>query len=57
MSQAQAWELLRWRSRVLVHRQELAPAVVLSLARIPAGSFLRGARDGGDVNPARGRLI
>ncbi|MFN9545965.1 MAG: formylglycine-generating enzyme family protein [Cyanobacteriota bacterium] len=36
---------LRWRSCQLAHHEQLAPGVVLTLLRIPEGSFLMGASE------------
>jgi hypothetical protein len=40
---AEPWRILRWRSRHLAHREQLAVGVALTMLRIPAGSFLMGA--------------
>jgi formylglycine-generating enzyme required for sulfatase activity len=40
---AAPWRILRWRTRHLAHREELAPGVDLIMLRIPSGSFLMGA--------------
>ena len=40
---AEAWRILRWRSRHLAHREPLAEGVALTMLRIPAGSFEMGA--------------
>ena len=40
---AEAWRILRWRSRHWAHREPLAEGVVLTMLRIPAGSFEMGA--------------
>jgi formylglycine-generating enzyme required for sulfatase activity len=37
------WRILRWGSRQLAYRERLAEGVVLTLLRIPAGSFWMGA--------------
>ena len=37
---AEPWRILRWRSRHLAHREQLAKGVALTMLRIPAGSFL-----------------
>ena len=36
---AESWRILRWRSRHLAHREQLAKGVALTMLRIPAGSF------------------
>ncbi len=40
---AEAWRILRWRSRHWAHREPLAQGVALTMLRIPAGSFEMGA--------------
>jgi formylglycine-generating enzyme required for sulfatase activity len=40
---AEPWRILRWRSRHLAHREQLAEGEALTMLRIPAGSFLMGA--------------
>ncbi len=40
---AEPWRILRWRSRHLAHREQLAEGVALTMLRMPAGSFLMGA--------------
>jgi formylglycine-generating enzyme required for sulfatase activity len=40
---AEAWRILRWRSRHWAHREQLAEGVALTMLRIPAGSFEMGA--------------
>jgi formylglycine-generating enzyme required for sulfatase activity len=40
---AEPWRVLRWRSRHLAHREQLAKGVALTMLRMPAGSFLMGA--------------
>ena len=40
---AEAWRILRWRSRHWAHREPLAEGVALTMLRIPAGSFEMGA--------------
>ncbi|MFM9100975.1 MAG: formylglycine-generating enzyme family protein, partial [Cyanobium sp.] len=40
---AEPWRILRWRSRHLAHREQLAEGVALTMLRIPAESFLLGA--------------
>jgi formylglycine-generating enzyme required for sulfatase activity len=40
---AEAWRIMRWRSRHCAHREQLAEGVVLTMLRIPAGSFEMGA--------------
>jgi formylglycine-generating enzyme required for sulfatase activity len=40
---AEPWRILRWRSRHLAHREQLAEGMALMMLRIPAGSFLMGA--------------
>jgi formylglycine-generating enzyme required for sulfatase activity len=40
---AEAWRIMRWRSRHWAHREKLAEGVVLTMLRIPAGSFEMGA--------------
>ena len=42
---AEPWRILRWRSRHLAHREQLAKGVALTMLRIPAGSFLMGAAE------------
>ena len=42
---AEPWRILRWRSRHLAHREQLAEEVALTMLRIPAGSFLMGAAE------------
>ena len=42
---AEAWRILRWRSRHWAHREPLAQGVALTMLRIPAGSFEMGAPD------------
>jgi len=40
---AEAWRIMRWRSRHWAHREQLAEGVALTMLRIPAGSFEMGA--------------
>jgi formylglycine-generating enzyme required for sulfatase activity len=40
---AEAWRIMRWRSRHWAHREPLAEGVALTMLRIPAGSFEMGA--------------
>jgi formylglycine-generating enzyme required for sulfatase activity len=40
---AEAWRIMRWRSRHWAHREKLAEGVALTMLRIPAGSFEMGA--------------
>ena len=40
---AEAWRIMRWRSRHWAHREQLAEGVALTMMRIPAGSFEIGA--------------
>ena len=40
---AEAWRIIRWRSRHWAHREQLAEGVALTMLRIPAGSFEMGA--------------
>ena len=40
---AEAWRILRWRSRHWAHREHLAEGVALTMLRIPSGSFEMGA--------------
>jgi formylglycine-generating enzyme required for sulfatase activity len=40
---AEAWRIMRWRSRHWAHREQLAEGVALTMLRIPAGSFDMGA--------------
>ena len=40
---AEAWRIMRWRSRHWAHREPLAEGVRLTMLRIPAGSFEMGA--------------
>ena len=40
---AEAWRIMRWRSRHWAHREHLAEGVALTMLRIPAGSFEMGA--------------
>jgi formylglycine-generating enzyme required for sulfatase activity len=40
---AEAWRILRWRSRHWAHREPLTEGVALTMLRIPAGSFEMGA--------------
>ena len=40
---AEAWRIMRWRSRNWAHREQLAEGVALTMLRIPAGSFEMGA--------------
>jgi formylglycine-generating enzyme required for sulfatase activity len=40
---AEAWRIMRWRSRHWAHREPLAEGVALTMLRIPAGSFVMGA--------------
>jgi formylglycine-generating enzyme required for sulfatase activity len=40
---AEAWRIMRWRSRHWAHREPLAEGVALTMLRIPAGSFDMGA--------------
>jgi formylglycine-generating enzyme required for sulfatase activity len=42
---AEAWRIMRWRSRHWAHREQLAEGVALTMLRIPAGSFEMGARE------------
>lgn len=39
---AEAWRIMRWRSRHWAHREQLAEGVALTMLRIPAGSFEMG---------------
>jgi formylglycine-generating enzyme required for sulfatase activity len=43
---AEGLRILRWGSRQLVYRERLAEGVVLTMLRIPAGSFSMGAPEG-----------
>jgi formylglycine-generating enzyme required for sulfatase activity len=40
---SEPWQILRWRSRQMAHREPLAEGVALTMLRIPAGSFAMGA--------------
>ena len=40
---SEPWQILRWRSRQMAHREPLAEGVALTMVRIPAGSFAMGA--------------
>ena len=40
---AEAWRIMRWRSRHWAHREQLAEGVALTMLRIPAGSFRMGS--------------
>jgi len=40
---AEAWRIMRWRSRHWAHREPLTEGVALTMLRIPAGSFEMGA--------------
>lgn len=40
---AEAWRIMRWRSRHWANREQLAEGVALTMLRIPAGSFEMGA--------------
>ena len=40
---AEAWRIMRWRSRHWAHREQLVEGVALTMLRIPAGSFEMGA--------------
>ena len=40
---AEAWRIMRWRSRHWAHREQLAEGVALTMLRIPAGNFEMGA--------------
>jgi formylglycine-generating enzyme required for sulfatase activity len=40
---AEAWRIMRWRSRHWAHREKLAEGVALTMLRIPAGSIEMGA--------------
>jgi formylglycine-generating enzyme required for sulfatase activity len=42
---AEPWRILRWRSRHLAHREQLAEGEALTMLRMPAGSFLMGAAE------------
>jgi hypothetical protein len=54
---ADPWRILRWRTRLLAYREELAPGVAITLPRIPAGSFWMGAPDGEEGGRARERPV
>jgi formylglycine-generating enzyme required for sulfatase activity len=51
------WRILRWRSRHQAYREVLAPGVVITMLRIPAGSFLMGAPEGEEGSGAAERPV
>jgi formylglycine-generating enzyme required for sulfatase activity len=54
---AEAWRILRWRSRHWAHREPLAQGVALTMLRIPAGSFEMGAPETEDGSLERERPV